>query len=529
MPGNKILAMCFAAGLAAVSTCAGFAHNSFSPKYVSFYGIPLKNHGVPAGMLQVDLNGDGIPDVISATDAGIQTLLSSSGGNYTVHEYAQFFISSIPLAAGDFNGDGKMDVFFYDFDGGNRLFFTAYGDGHGEFSSTTTAPNIPGIITGQQNYILARTTDINGDGRPDIVFAYFNDNTGYVYARPYLNDGQSFTDAGNVFSYKPPNGFIGSDTDLIHTPALDFLLGDFDSDGHADFALRVLTGAPFPGLTPDNNLFILYGDGAGRFTSKAVFTHRQSFLALSAADMNDDGRSDLVGGDSDESVHIFFGGAGRSFSEKAIPASAVQIPLLSYYPPMLADFDGNGRKDIVFVAESSTNSSSFGVRGLYQLAAGSFSPGPYSEADTFTIDVAETAFVTFFGGDYNHDAKPDVAPFTNNRSANTHPNSADLMLNTGRNAVGACAAPAIGIHVCSPGSSSASPAHFSFSATSFYPIRKMEVWVDGVKKNETYHVFGNEGFSDVSLALSAGTHRVSFFSGGFDGTVTKKTISVTVP
>jgi FG-GAP-like repeat len=129
------------------------------------------------------------------------------------------------------------------------------------------------------------------------------------------------------------------------------------------------------------------GDGAGRFTSKAVFTHRQSFLALSAADMNDDGRSDLVGGDTDESVHVFFSRAGRSFSEKAIPASAVQIPLLSYYPPILADFDGNGRKDIVFVVESSTNSSSVGVRGLYQLAAGSFSPGPYAEADTFTIDL----------------------------------------------------------------------------------------------------------------------------------------------
>jgi hypothetical protein len=57
----------------------------------------------------------------------------------------------------------------------------------------------------------------------------------------------------------------------------------------------------------------------------------------------------------------------------------------------------------------------------------------------------------------------------------------------------------------------------------------MEVWVDGVKKSETYHVVGNQGFSDVSLTLSAGTHRVSFFSCGFDGTVTNKTISVKVP
>jgi hypothetical protein len=70
---------------------------------------------------------------------------------------------------------------------------------------------------------------------------------------------------------------------------------------------------------------------------------------------------------------------------------------------------------------------------------------------------------------------------------------------------------------------------FSFSATSFYPLRKMEVWVDGVKKSETYHVFANQGFSDVSLTLAAGTHTVSFFAGTFDGGVTKKTISLKVP
>jgi hypothetical protein len=57
----------------------------------------------------------------------------------------------------------------------------------------------------------------------------------------------------------------------------------------------------------------------------------------------------------------------------------------------------------------------------------------------------------------------------------------------------------------------------------------MEVWVDGAKKSETYHVVANQGFSDVSLALSAGTHTVSFFSGGFDGSLVKKSITVKVP
>jgi hypothetical protein len=57
----------------------------------------------------------------------------------------------------------------------------------------------------------------------------------------------------------------------------------------------------------------------------------------------------------------------------------------------------------------------------------------------------------------------------------------------------------------------------------------MEVWVDGAKKSETYHVFANQGFSDVSLSLAAGTHTISFFSGTYDGGVVKKTITVKVP
>jgi hypothetical protein len=524
MPHNKVLAVCLAAGFAAVSTCAGLAQSSFSPKYVPFNGIPQKTGGVPASMLQVDLNGDGIPDVLADTDSGVQALLSTGGGNYTVHNYS-LFSTSVPLASGDFNGDGKMDVFFYNYTGGSQLFFVGYGDGHGNFSSTKPAPNLPGLTTGGQYYVLAQTTDVNGDGRPDIVLAYYNLNDGYVYVRPYLNNGQGFTDAGTVFSYAAPNGIGGPPGD--DSPALDFLLGDFDADGHTDFALRIFA-------SPDNtNLFILYGDGAGHFTSKAVFTHGAPFV-FSAADMNDDGRTDLVGAGSDEAVHIFTSGAGRTFSQKVVSSTALQQSIVTEYPPMLADFDGNGRKDIVFAASAPNNpccsgSYALGVQGLYQSAAGTFSLGPYSDADTFTILSGIDPFIGISAGDYNHDRKPDVALFTDNSSAHTHPNSADLMLDTGSHAVGACAAPTIGIHVCSPGSSSASPVHFSFSATSFYPVRKMEVWVDGAKKSETYHVFGNEGFSDVSLALAAGTHKVSFFSGGFDGTVTKKTISVTVP
>jgi hypothetical protein len=473
--------------LATVATLS--AQTTFTPRYTA-----LNNgSGGQASTVQADLNGDGTPDLIKAAYPA--------------------------LAAGDFNGDGKDDVFSYDYGGGSQLFYVGYGNGSGGFTYKP-APNLPGLVTGEQSLVLAQTADINSDGRPDVVVAYYL--SGYVYVRAYINTGSTFTLTGPLFSYKSPNGSIGGATGDF-TPPVDLLLGDYDADGHADFALRILAGSQ------QDNLWILYGDGQGHITPKAVYSNRPSEFAFAAADMNDDGRTDLVGTNSDGSLHSFQSAAGRAFTESVVSASVLQNTVYTSYPPVIADFDGNGYKDIGYVARGlNSGANQLGLRAVYQTPVHGWQLGGFTAVDTFQSYFGDNPFFTLVAGDYTKDAKPDVILFATT-DANTHPDSADFLINTGTHPVGSCAAPAIGIHVCSPGSSSASPVKFSFSATSFYPLRKMEVWVDGVKKSETYHVFANQGFSDVSLPLSAGTHTVSFFSGTYDGGVIKKTITVSVP
>ena len=117
--------------------------------------------------------------------------------------------------------------------------------------------------------------------------------------------------------------------------------------------------------------------------------------------------------------------------------------------------------------------------------------------------------------DFNRDAKADLAAITTS-DANSHPDSIAVMLNQASMPVGKCA-PTYGIHVCSSTTSSANPVHFSFSATSVYQLRKLEVWVDGVKKSETYHVVGQQGFLDVSITLASGTHKVDLLAVAVDG------------
>jgi len=132
-------------------------------------------------------------------------------------------------------------------------------------------------------------------------------------------------------------------------------------------------------------------------------------------------------------------------------------------------------------------------------------------------------------GDYNHDQRPDVALMASG-DADRYPNNIHILLNLQGVPDGGCKTPApVGIAVCLPTTQTASnPVKFSFAANSFYPMRKMEVWVDGVKLSETYKVFANDGFQDVKLTLSAGTHNVDLYAIGFDQEGFRKSLKITV-
>lgn len=500
------------------------AQTSFTPAYPTAFGYP------PQNTLQADINSDGIPDILTGYTRPTQALLSTGGGKYTLHNFA-LDGSYIPIVAGDFNGDGHNDVLFYDYDGGSQLFYIEYGDGKGNFPSSKSFPNLPGFTTGEQGFVQGVATDVNGDGRADILLGYRNSTTGNYAVRLYLNNGTSFTDKGDIYTYVVPAGATG--VELDSTPPLQLTLGDFDADGHADLSVRVIYAPASNQVQTSNNLVVLYGSGTGTFTPKTVYSNRQTDLTFAAADINDDTFTDLTATDVDQSIQIFYGSASRAFKETILPAKSLENPPYrgySGYPPLVADFDGNGYKDIAYIAAPAIDNGTnqLGISFVYQTPSGTWQPGGATPVDTFQSYEGDLPFYTAYLGDYNRDAKADISLMTSG-DANTHPDTADLVLNSGSHPVGSCPAPAIGINVCSPGASSASPVKFSFSATSYYPLRKMEVWVDGVKKSETYHVFGNNGYADVSLSLAVGKHTISFFSGTFDGDTTKKTMTVTVP
>ena len=66
------------------------------------------------------------------------------------------------VAAGDFNGDGKLDL-VTDSWAENKV-TVIFGDGRGNFSS-------PGaqFAVGKRPYERVRVADVNGDGHPDVI------------------------------------------------------------------------------------------------------------------------------------------------------------------------------------------------------------------------------------------------------------------------------------------------------------------------------------------------------------------------
>jgi hypothetical protein len=123
-------------------------------------------------------------------------------------------------------------------------------------------------------------------------------------------------------------------------------------------------------------------------------------------------------------------------------------------------------------------------------------------------------------GNFNGDQKPDIAI-----NAATATDMTPTTLGVGVNAntsgfYGGCNYPTSGegIHVCSPtGQVAAGTISFAATANSFGQLRKMELWVDGVKVGEDHWIWGQSGRLNMNDSnLSAGSHKATIYAADID-------------
>jgi hypothetical protein len=278
----------------------------------------------------LDYNGDGWIDLFVGNesrpgDPNNPCELFRNNGNGTFTECAAehgldlvgFFKGA---ASGDYNNDGRPDLFLSRKDGPPILL---RNDGPATYDQSTTSPwrftNVTeqAGITQPQSSFPCWFFDYNNDGWLDImVTGYAIKDVGDVaadylglphrgqLARLYRNNGDgTFTDVSAECGVNK----------LLHAMGCNF--GDLDNDGWLDF--YVGTGDPDLATLIPNRMF--RNDGGRRFqdvTTSGGFGQLQKGHAIAFADINNDGTQDIysvVGGavEGDHYHHQLFANPGQ--------------------------------------------------------------------------------------------------------------------------------------------------------------------------------------------------------------------------
>ena len=342
-------------GSGTISIFMGNGDGAFQPK------VDYPTIASPFYVMTADFNGDGKLDLAVQTLGEISILLGNGDGTFQPHvDYPGDQNSTrqgLGLVAGDFNGDGKLDLAAswgdYAYAGGPTSGGASIylGNGDGTFQPFANNPQGQGalwlalgdvngdgkldlIVVGGQNVSVLGTLFGNGDGTFSVAEDTVNFSTGF---NPYFVALADFNgDAKLDGVFNQGNEDIFQEIDLLalmpgngdgtfQQPSYlgyggPLAMGDFDGDGNLDLT---------------NGEVVLLGNGTGGFTAASNAPGCGGSVAV--ADFNGDGRLDVVGvipGTNSVCIELQSGNAGfqpASLSLAAYPGatSAPQVVTLS--------------------------------------------------------------------------------------------------------------------------------------------------------------------------------------------------------
>ena len=308
-----------------------------------------------------DFNGDGKLDLFAVSSNSGQAQLFPGNGDATfqgpmISQIGQ----NLAVVGGDFNGDGKLDAATIGYSA-VRVFL---GKGDGTFQAA--APYAMGTTPGG----LA-TADLDGKNGPDLVIADYMAGGFDVL----LNQG---------------NGTFGAPAfSASGAHAIDVAIADWDGDGKLDLAVANLF---------DNAISIHLGAGDGTFTTGmplAIMTVSK----LAAGDIDGDGRADLAGIDGGGDGQVFIGKGDGTFG-----APFAFYGLGGSGGLAIADFNRDGRNDVV------TSNETNGTVTVFLGSGDAVTPLQYTDMFPMMINVFSVGNSPRQPtiADMNRDGLPDI-------------------------------------------------------------------------------------------------------------------------
>jgi len=312
-------------------------HGGFiaAPQYATAAG--------PNDLVLVDINRDQHLDavVLAYTAGTISILLGAGDGTFGTKRDAATGTSPRGFAVADADGDGALDVLALSSSGLDVL----RGKGDGSLVAKQS-------FAAGAGYALM-SADFTSDGRPDVAVAYGSMNT-------VANAGDGTFPTAAMGPAIPTNQGLGAVT------------ADLDGNGTPDVALAIMN-YPSTGGT----LITFAGNGAGGFQQLDSIPLPQAAIAVASADLNHDGKLDLVvtqlAGVPNHltsalgTVSVFLGSGGGHFKPPtSYPADVYPTHLT------IADLDGDGELDLIVDGEATEvlhgrGDGTFGPRTPYGL------------------------------------------------------------------------------------------------------------------------------------------------------------------
>ncbi len=393
-----------------------------------------------------DVNHDGNPDLVAATQAGTQVYPGNGNGTFgnPANYSTGFSRTGLPgYALADFNGDGNLDVL----SGSNYIAFALTpGDRNGNFAAPRN------VACCQYAYSIA-SGDFNKDGKPDIAVMNeaANGAPEHGSVEVFAGTGLGYLGPGKSYPIDPPAGVIATGDvngdgklDIVVTRGAGLprfgnaktvtdtsvLLGR--GDGTFDPAANYHLVGPPPGNVFDTAVYlrdvnhdgkldlvgdwgVALGNGDGTFkTPIPLPSGIQSIDSLAVGNFNHDGNLDMVVVDGGKvysdvtTIDTLLGDGKGSFRiANREPFAAPGYPLSNLVALATADMNGDGITDILYTGYyiNSTKDKVTGKALNVQLGRGD---GTFAAAAKYPIESFGFEILT---GDFNRDGRPDVVVF----------------------------------------------------------------------------------------------------------------------